>query len=59
MANLGNILRKLNKLDEALLIQKECLETWRNILPKNHVFICISMNNLGLLLRDLNKLEDS
>jgi hypothetical protein len=50
MSNLGNILKNLNKLEEAENIQSKCLDIRKKILPKNHPDICSSMNNLGGIL---------
>ncbi len=52
---MGNLLKKLNKLDEALKYFMEALEFRYKYLPENHQDIDISLNFLGNYFYDLEK----
>ena len=52
MASLGGVLTRLDRADEAEPLLREALDTRRRVLGDAHADTIVSMNELGLLLRD-------
>lgn len=52
MASLGGVLTRLDRLDEAEPLLREALATRRRVLGERHADTIVSLNELGLLLRE-------
>ncbi len=54
--NMGNLLKSMGKLEEAMPYSRESLEGRRRVLGDDHPRTLTSINNMGLLLHAQGKL---
>ena len=58
-SNLGEILVDLNRLDGALALLKDCLDTRRTLLGDDHPYTITSIGNLASLYSNAGRYDEA